>query len=123
ITPKFAADFDEQVTTAEQLVAQAGVTRSTDVFATAVSSMDDDSARVLVAGAFNDSYEQGSTKQGSTKQGGKQGKDEPGEPRLVTQEPYPFRFSVDLVKIDGEWLVDDFTGVGASGTQPGQPEE
>ena len=59
ITPKFAADFDKQVATAEQLVAQGGITRTADVFATAVSSIDDDSARVLVAGAFTDSYRQG----------------------------------------------------------------
>ena len=38
ITPKFAADFDKEVATAEQLVAQAGITRTADVFATAVSS-------------------------------------------------------------------------------------
>ena len=62
ITPKFAADFDKEVATAEQLVAQGGITRSADVFATAVSSIDDDSARVLVAGAFNDSYAQGEGK-------------------------------------------------------------
>ena len=59
ITPKFAADFDKEVATAEQLVAQGGITRTADVFATAVSSVDDDSARVLVAGAFTDSYSQG----------------------------------------------------------------
>ncbi len=59
ITPKFAADFDKEVATAEQLVAQGGITRTADVFATAVSTIDDDSARVLVAGAFTDSYAQG----------------------------------------------------------------
>ena len=64
ITPKFAADFDKEVATAEQLVAQGGITRTADVFATAVSSIDDDSARVLVAGAFTDSYSQGAGKQG-----------------------------------------------------------
>jgi Mce-associated membrane protein len=95
ITPKFAADFDKEVATAEQLVAQGGITRTADVFATAVSSIDDDSARVLVAGAFTDSYEQGS---GDTS-------------RIVDQEPLPFRFTVDLVVIDGEWLVDDFSPV------------
>jgi Mce-associated membrane protein len=58
ITPKFAADFDKEVATAEQLVAQGGITRSAEVFATAVSS-------------------------------------------------------VDLVRIEGEWLVDDFTPVSA----------
>ena len=95
ITPKFAADFDQEVATAEQLVAQGAITRTADVFATAVSSIDDDSARVLVAGAFTDSYEQGKGDQA----------------RTIDQEPLPFRFTVDLVVIDGEWLVDDFSPV------------
>lgn len=102
ITPKFAADFDKEVATAEQLVAQGGITRTADVFATAVSSVDDDSARVLVAGAFTDSYSQG--------EGEKQ--------QTVDQEPLPFRFTVDLLMIDGEWLVDDFTPVSAP-AEPG----
>ena len=104
ITPKFAADFDKQVTTAEQLVAQAGITRSTEVFSIGVSSIDDDSARVLVAGAFTDTYTQGT-----------------GEDQQTTpQDPLPFRFTVDLVKTDGEWLVDDFTPVGgAPAAEPG----
>lgn len=106
ITPKFAADFDKEVATAEQLVAQGGITRTADVFATAVSTVDDDSARVLVAGAFTDSYTQGEGKQGS------------GEARTIDQEPLPFRFTVDLVVIDGEWLVDDFTPVSAP-AEPG----
>jgi len=97
ITPKFAADFDKEVATAEQLVAQGGITRSAEVFATAVSSVDDDSARVLVAGAFTDSYTQGTG----------------NKARTVDQEPLPFRFTVDLVRIEGEWLVDDFTPVSA----------
>lgn len=106
ITPKFAADFDQEVATAEQLVAQGGITRSADVFATAVSSIDDDSARVLVAGAFTDSYRQG----------------EGDRARVVDQEPLPFRFTVDLVVIEGEWLVDDFSPVSggeAQGQAPG----
>ena len=107
ITPKFAADFDKQVATVEQLVAQGGITRTADVFATAVSSIDDDSARVLVAGAFTDSYRQGKG----------------DDARTVDQEPLPFRFTVDLVVIDGDWLVDDFTPVSApeepSGTDGG----
>ncbi|WP_210504286.1 hypothetical protein [Nocardioides xinjiangensis] len=97
ITPKFAADFDKEVATAEQLVAQGGITRTTDVFATAVSSIDDDSARVLVAGAFTDSYRQGAG----------------AKARTVDQEPLPFRFTVDLVVVGGEWLVDDFSPVSA----------
>ena len=100
ITPKFAADFDKEVATAEQLVAQGGITRTADVFATAVSSVDDDSARVLVAGAFTDSYRQG----------------EGEKARTIDQEPLPFRFTVDLVTIEGEWLVDDFSPVSAPGS-------
>lgn len=105
ITPKFAADFDQEVATAEQLVAQGGITRSADVFATAVSSIDDDSARVLVAGAFTDSYRQG----------------EGDEARVVDQEPLPFRFTVDLVVIEGEWLVDDFSPVSSDDRQGQAP--
>ena len=70
ITPKFAADFDKEVATAEQLVAQGGITRTADVFATAVSSIDDDSARVLVAGAFTDSYAQGEGKKAADRRPG-----------------------------------------------------
>lgn len=105
ITPKFAADFDKEVATAEQLVARGGITRTADVFATAVSSIDDDSARVLVAGAFTDSYEQGKGDDATT----------------VDQEPLPFRFLVDLVVIDGTWLVDDFSPV-TSADDEGVPE-
>ena len=105
ITPKFAADFEKEVGTAEQLVAQGGITRTADVFATAVSSIDDDSARVLVAGAFTDSYVQGKGEQATT----------------VDQEPLPFRFLVDLVVIDGEWLVDDFSPV-TSADDEGAPQ-
>lgn len=110
ITPKFAADFDKEVATAEQLVAQGRITRTADVFATAVSSIDDDSARVLVAGAFTDSYAQGSGKAGS------------GKATTVEQEPLPFRFTVDLVTIDGKWLVDDFTPVSSDDTGSGSGE-
>ena len=106
ITPKFAADFDQEVATAEQLVAQGGITRTADVFATAVSSIDDDSARVLVAGAFTDSYEQGTGEKA----------------RTIEQEPLPFRFTVDLVMIEGEWLVDDFSPVSAPGESAGTTE-
>ena len=103
ITPKFAADFDKEVATAEQLVAQGGITRTADVFATAVSSIDDDSARVLVAGAFTDSYAQGRAQDAET----------------VDQEPLPFRFTVDVVMIDGEWLVDDFSPVSGPADEQG----
>jgi hypothetical protein len=102
ITDKFAASFDSEAGTAEQLVAQAGVTRAADVFATGVSSLDQDSARTLVAGTFSDSYEV----KGET----------------VDQEPIPYRIEVSLVKVDGEWLVDDFDPVTTDGAAPTEPD-
>ena len=93
ITPKFATSFEEEAATAEQLVAQAGVSRVADVFATGVAAMDADSATALVAGSFTDSYPVG--KKGD----------------VESAEPVPFRIEVTLVLTDGEWLVDDFTPV------------
>ena len=88
ITPKFAVSFDKEAATAEQLVAQAGISREAEVFATGVSTIDSDSATALVAGTFTDSY-----------------------PQAKAPEPAPFRIEVTLVKVDGDWLVDDFTPV------------
>ena len=88
ITPKFAVSFEKEAATAEQLVAQARISRQATVFATGVSALDDDSATALVAGAFTDSY-----------------------PKTGAREPAPFRIEVSLVKVKGEWLVDNFTPV------------
>ena len=77
------------------------------MFATAVSTIDDDSARVLVAGAFTDSYAQG----------------EGADAEAVDQEPLPFRFTVDVVMIDGEWLVDDFSPVSSPADAQGGGED
>jgi Mce-associated membrane protein len=101
ITPKFKASFEQEAGVAERLVAQGRASREAEVFATGVSDLDPDSATALVAGTFTDTYEVD------------------GEP--VTGEPVPFRIEVSLVKIDGEWLVDDFTPV--TGTDAGDPEE
>lgn len=117
ITPAFRADFDTQVGTAEQTVAQAQLGRKCEVFGVGVSTMDADSATALVAGSFTNTY--------------------PGNGRRaderVSSEPAPFRVRISLVKIAGEWLVDDFapvTGVGVSldpseapGTDPSAPTE
>ena len=92
ITPKLEASFERQVSTAEQLVTQAGVGRTAEVFATGVATLDDDTATTLVAGTFTDAY--------------------PGRgEELQEQEPVPFRFQLTLVRSGGEWLVDDFTPV------------
>lgn len=85
ITTRFATEFDESVQVAEQIVKQFGQTRKADVYGVGVASSDDDSATVLLAGAFVDQY----------------GKAAPGA-------PVQFRWQVDLVEVDGEWLVDDY---------------
>lgn len=100
ITPKFAVSFDKEASTAEQLVAQAGVSRVAEVFATGVATIDADSATALVAGSFTDTYPQGKK----------------GDP--VATDPVPFRIEVELVLSDGEWLVDDFNPVTAAEEAP-----
>ncbi len=111
ITPAFRADFETQVGTAEQTVAQAQLGRECEVYGVGVSTMDADSATALVAGVFTNSY--------------------PGNGRRaderVESEPAPFRVRISLVKMAGEWLVDDFapvTGAGVSldpSAAPGDP--
>ena len=96
ITPKLSTSFEKEVTAAEQIVAQTGASRTTEVFSTGVSTIDGDSATALVAGTFVTSYPD------------KQGEAQP-------TEPVPFRVQVSLVKTEGDWLVDDFDPItGAS---------
>ncbi|HCB07102.1 MAG TPA: hypothetical protein DEQ43_23115 [Nocardioides bacterium] len=103
ITAKFAADFEKNAPLAEATVKQAGVGRSAQVYSTGVSAIDDDSATALVAGSFTQSY--------PASQGSKE---------RVDTEPAPFRVQVSLVKIKGQWLVDDFTPLtGDTQDQPG----
>ncbi|MEQ7848347.1 hypothetical protein [Nocardioides kribbensis] len=107
ITPKFRTEFEQSVNLAEQTVAQADLERTCDVFASGVSSMDEDSAEVLVAGEFTNTYTQA----------------DDGEP--FQDRPAQFRLVVTVLLVDGEWLVDDFvpaTGDGVelpSGAAPG----
>ena len=103
ITPKFDTDFEKNVPAAEATVAQGGLARTATVLGTGVSSIDDDSATVLVAGSFTNSYPE---KQGSDKR--------------VDAPPSPYRVEVKLVKIKGEWLVDDFDPVTGLDDQSGQ---
>lgn len=99
ITPAFRADFESQVGTAEQTVAQAQVGRSAEVYGTGVATMDADSATALVAGAFTNTYP------GNGRRAGER----------IDTPPSAFRVRVSLVKVDGEWLVDDFAPVTGSG--------
>jgi len=118
ITPKFAADFEKSAPLAEGTVKQAGVVRTAQVFSTGVSAIDSDSATALVAGQLTSTFP-------------RRLRDQIGDlcpvsgDRLVCP-PSGFRVQVDLVKVKGEWLVDDFvplsgedeTGAG-DGTLPG----
>ena len=77
ITPKFAADFDKEVATAEQLVAQAGITRTADVFATASPPSTTTPHR-----RWSPARSPIPTPRG-------------GRTPAVDQQPLPFRFAVD----------------------------
>lgn len=94
LTPKFATSFEQGVTAAEQTVAEAGIGRTAQVFAVGVSVIDEDSATALVAGSFTNSYPKGKKSD-----------------ERVSDDPAPFRVKVDLVKVDGTWLVDNFAPV------------
>lgn len=89
VTPKFFTQFEETATVAEQLVEQTGVERSAEVLGTGVETIDEDSATVLVAGEISMTM-----------------KDEKGEASAPTRDL--FRVVIEMVKVDGEWLVDDF---------------
>ena len=104
LTAKFTTTFESSVTFAEQTVAQQQVTRLGEVYAVGVSRLDEDSARVLVAGRDSISIPN------------------PEKPEeLVPYSDQPFRYEVDLVLTEGEWLVDNF---GPVGTLDGQlPED
>lgn len=102
ITPKFAESFEQSVPAAEATVSQALYGRTAEVFGAGVSVIDSDSATVLVAGSFTSSYP-----------------NPDDDTERIDDVPLPFRVQVDLVKIDGEWLVDAFAPV--TGEEPEAP--
>ncbi len=104
LTAKFATTFETSVTFAEQTVAQQQATRLGEVYAVAVSRLDEDSARVLVAGRDSISVPN------------------PKKPEeLLPYSEQPFRYEVELVLTKGEWRVDNF---GVVGTLDGElPED
>ncbi|MDO9498247.1 MAG: hypothetical protein Q7J48_21255 [Nocardioides sp.] len=101
MTTKYAAEFEKNVTYAEQAVSQAGAGRTGEVFATGVSSLDADSATVLAAGSFTSSYPN----------------PENAEQR-IDADSLPFRYEIKLRKVEGEWLVDDFTPITGTEEEP-----
>ena len=92
--------------TAEQLVAQAGITRSADVFATGVST-----STTTRPGCWSPAPSPTATRARARRRD------------ASTRSRCPFRFTVDLVMIDGEWLVDDFNPVTATATRRPAPAE
>jgi hypothetical protein len=107
LTPKFATGFEESLTFAEQTVAQQQITRTAEVYAVGVTSMEEDSARVLVAGT------------NTFAQPNPQKPDE-----MLPFDEVTFRFEVALVHTQGKWLVDNYGQVGTlDDPTAGDPEQ
>jgi hypothetical protein len=102
VTAKFKADFEQNVPYAEATVAQAGLARTTEVYAAGVGDLDLDRghATALVAGSFTNSFPDAKDKS-----------------KRVSADPQPYRVEVTLVRQRGTWKVDAFTPVGAAGQQ------
>lgn len=94
MSAKFAEAFEDNVGYAEQTVAEVGVGRSAEVFAVGIVSQDADSAELLVGGNAQFSYPSPQD-----------------EEERVEFDPQRFRYQVSLVRIDGEWVVDDLDDV------------
>ncbi len=87
LSTKFRADFDQAMQDIVAQVQEARMESQGEVLASGVASLDDDSARVLVAA-------------------------DAGVTTVFDERQRHFRWEVSLVKVDGDWLVDDFTPVG-----------
>lgn len=104
ITPKFAAAFEKDgLPIAEQVVAQAGYSRTVKVYGVGVESIDGDSAKAIVAAGMTGSYPDP--------------KNPDDDAKRVQAEPDVLRWTVDLVRSDGAWLVDDYAPVQAEAAQ------
>jgi Mce-associated membrane protein len=128
MTPKFGGVFADNVGYAEQTVAQLGVASVGTVYAVGVASQDGDSAEVLVAGTIELSYPYPDEEQeGEGDSADDSETDElAGDEDRVSTGAQRFRYQVSLVKIDGEWLVDDLDDIDDGlppFSQPGIPED
>ena len=86
LSPKFKGEFEKAMTDIVASVKQAKMTSKGEVLNSAVASLDPDSAKVL---AVSDATVK----------------------TVFDSRARHFRWEVSLVKIDGAWLVDDFTPV------------
>lgn len=78
--------FDSQIQDITTLINETGLESEGEVLASAVAALDDDSARVLVVADAEATSQAGPVQR-------------------------HFRWEVSMVKVDGEWLVDDFSAV------------
>ena len=98
ITPKFASEFETSgLPIAEETVKTAGYGRSVEIFGVGVESIDEDSATVIIAAGMTGSYPD------------PKNPDDPS--RRVDADEDVLRWEIPVVKVDGEWLVDDYTPV------------
>lgn len=88
VTDKFGAAYLQSMPAIEAVVKEQGVSQSAKVLGVGVQYLDTDSARALVAGESTFTQD-----------------DEAGDPQEFRSQT--FRVVVDLVKVDGEWLVDE----------------
>ena len=88
LTTANRAQYEKTLPGLAQLVSKEGFARVTTVQRTGVETIDDDSARVLVAGLISET----------------QAKRE--------LPPVPYQLLVELEKVGGKWLVADFNDVG-----------
>jgi len=110
MTPKFGQVFTEQVELVERTVRDLDAGSEAEVHAVGVASQDSDSANVLVAGTLVLSA---SYAQPGDEPGGEEGEApaDGEDPERVSSGPQAVRLRLSLVKIDGEWLVDDFDDI------------
>jgi Mce-associated membrane protein len=86
LSTKFRAEFDSAMEDIVTQVQQAEMASQGEVLASGVATMDEDSARVLVVA-------------------------DAAVETIADERQRHFRWEVSLVKVDGEWLVDDFAPV------------
>jgi len=86
LTTKFRTDFESTIDDILAQIEQAKLVSKGEVLRSAVASVDSDSAEVLVVADAN------------------------AQSSFGTRARH-FRWSVDLVQVDGRWLVDNFTPV------------
>lgn len=86
LTTKFRTDFESTIDDIVAQIEEAKLVSEGEVLRSAVASVDTDSAEVLVVADAN------------------------ADSSFGTRVRH-FRWSIDLVKVDGDWLVDNFTPV------------